>query len=102
MNRKFDVFISYARSDYKDKEGNVIPNNYMSLILKALEDAGISYWYDEEGIEYGDDFVEKILSILNRHLSFCIYPVKMPINLDSQAEKWLSQTSFGNISFQLS
>lgn len=61
MDQNFDVFISYSRKDYKDEKGHVIPNNLMSRILKALEDAGISYWYDEEGIEYGDDFVEKIL-----------------------------------------
>ena len=54
MNTKYDVFISYSRNDMES-------DNHVSRILHTLEEAGIAYWYDQEGIEYGDDFVEKIL-----------------------------------------
>lgn len=58
---KYDVFISYSRKDYFDKQNNVIPGNEISKILQALTDAGISYWIDKEGIGYGDYFREKIM-----------------------------------------
>ncbi len=57
-----DVFISYSRKDYVDENDNVIPDNVVSKIRKALTDAGITYWFDEEGIYSGDKFTEKIVS----------------------------------------
>lgn len=62
MEQKYDVFISYSRKDYVDENKNVIPNNVVSQIKDALATAGISYWFDEEGISYGQDFVEKIVN----------------------------------------
>ena len=59
---KYDVFISYSRKDYKDEEGNVIPGNVVSKIKDALDEAGISFWFDENGILHGDDFAEKIVA----------------------------------------
>ena len=47
---KYDVFISYSRRDYVDERNNVIPGNVVSKIKEALTNAGISYWFDEEGI----------------------------------------------------
>mgnify|MGYP003299024378 CR=1 FL=1 len=57
----YDVFISYSRKDYKDENGNVIPGNVVSKIKDALDEAGISFWFDENGIHHGDDFGEKIV-----------------------------------------
>lgn len=61
---KYDVFISYSRKDYVDEHGNVIPNNEVSKIMTALSEAGISYWFDKEGVIHGEDFGEKILKYI--------------------------------------
>ena len=54
------VFISYARKDYVDEHNRIIPNNIVSRVQNALRDAGISYWIDEEGLQAGDIFPNKI------------------------------------------
>ena len=59
---KYDVFISYSRKDYVDEHKNVIPGNEVSKIKEALTQAGITYWFDEEGIYSGQNFVEKIVT----------------------------------------
>ena len=59
---KYDVFISYSRKDYVDEHGNVIPGNEVSKIMEALTNAGISYWFDQEGIYSGQNFVERIVT----------------------------------------
>lgn len=59
---KHDVFISYSREDYVDEHKNVIPGNEVSKIKDALTEAGITYWFDEEGIYSGQNFVEKIVT----------------------------------------
>ena len=59
---KFDVFISYSRKDYVDENKNVIPGNFVSKIKETLANEGISYWFDEEGIYSGQNFVEKIVT----------------------------------------
>lgn len=61
---KQDVFISYARKDYVDQAGKVIPGNPISAIRQRLEQEGISYWFDEEGIYSGQNFVDKIVTNL--------------------------------------
>ena len=58
---KYDVFISYSRKDYVDENKNIIPGNVVSRIKDALTDAGISYWFDEEGINHGDKFAKLIV-----------------------------------------
>ena len=58
----YDVFISYSRADYVDKKKNVIPGNEVSKVKDALTKAGITYWFDEDGIYSGQDFVEKIVT----------------------------------------
>lgn len=55
-----DVFISYARRDFLDDNGQVIPGNIISKIMEMLSSAGISYWIDEERLEGGDNFPIKI------------------------------------------
>lgn len=57
---KYDVFISYSRKDYVDENENIIPDNEVSKIMKALTDAGITYWIDKEGIYSGDKFTEAL------------------------------------------
>ena len=57
-----DVFISYSRKDYIDENKNVIPGNVVSKIKDKLSEAGISFWFDETGINHGDNFVEKIVT----------------------------------------
>lgn len=58
----YDVFISYSRKDYVDDQKNVIPENDVLKIKTALSEAGITYWFDEEGIYSGQNFVEKIVT----------------------------------------
>lgn len=58
---KYNVFLSYARKDYVDERKNVIPGNVVSKIKDALTAAGITYWFDEEGMYSGDNFTEKIV-----------------------------------------
>ena len=57
-----DVFISYARKDYSDATGNIIPDNPISAIRQRLDNEGLKYWFDEEGIYSGQNFVEKIVT----------------------------------------
>lgn len=59
---KYDVFISYSRQDYLDENNNVIPDNAVSIIIELLTKEGISYWFDEEGIYSGQNFVERIVN----------------------------------------
>lgn len=59
--KKYDVFISYSRKDYK-KDDVVIPENIVSKVKDSLKDAGISYWFDEDGIYSGDTWAKKILN----------------------------------------
>lgn len=59
---KYNVFLSYARKDYVDERKNVIPGNVVSKIKDALTAAGITYWFDEEGMYSGDNFTEKIVN----------------------------------------
>lgn len=54
--KKFDVFISYSR---KDRE-IVFP------LVKEFERLGLSVWIDLKGIESGVDFVDKIVSSIDR------------------------------------
>lgn len=57
MDKQYDVFISYGRKDYEieyQENGNtvkkLIPNNPILQIVEALNEAGISCWYDQEGV----------------------------------------------------
>lgn len=59
---QYDVFISYSRKDYVDDKKNIIPDNVVSKIKDTLSKEGISYWFDEEGIYSGNNFVDKIVN----------------------------------------
>lgn len=63
MERKqYDVFISYSRKDYQDEQKNIIPDNEVSKIKDALANAGISFWFDEDGIYSGQNFATEIIN----------------------------------------
>jgi len=67
---KYDVFISYSRKDYVDENKNKIPNSAVSQIMDALTRAGISFWFDENGIESGEQFAEIIEEAINDSMAF--------------------------------
>lgn len=60
--KHYDVFISYSRKDYVDKQKNIIPGNEVAKIKEALAETGISYWFDEDGIYSGQNFVDKLVT----------------------------------------
>lgn len=53
---KYDVFISYSSKDYIDDYKRLKPDNVLSKIKATFTEAGISYWFDEEGVYSGDEF----------------------------------------------
>ncbi len=55
---KFDIFISYSRKDFDE----------VSSVLETLKAAipGLTYWFDIDGIESGDEFEDKIISAIDR------------------------------------
>ena len=54
---KYDLFISYSRKDF----------NEVSSILETIKTAipKLSYWFDIDGIESGDEFEDKIISAID-------------------------------------
>ncbi len=76
MDNQYDVFISYSRKDYVDENQNVIPNNIVSQIKELLSNEGISYWFDEDGVGYGQDFIERIVSNIEASKIFLFISTK--------------------------
>ena len=64
VQETYEVFISYSRRDYVDEHGRPIPGNAVNAIMKALDDAGISFWIDKEGIFSGKEFDEAIMGAI--------------------------------------
>jgi hypothetical protein len=56
----YDVFISYSSKDYYDLFGNPQPQSVISDLLTSLEDAGITYWIDTQGLSGGTVFPQEI------------------------------------------
>ena len=56
----YNVFISYSTKDYYDIFGNPNPHSAIADILTALEDAGITYWIDKQGLSGGVVFPQEI------------------------------------------
>ena len=54
------VFISYSKSDWIAPDGSAIPGSPVGRVLAALEEAGVSYWIDREGLGGGVTFAERI------------------------------------------
>ena len=61
----YDVFISYSRRDYKDKNNQIIPGNIISQIKEMFDANGITYWFDEDGVFSGDAFAPTIAKIMD-------------------------------------
>ena len=73
---QYDVFISYSRKDYVDEQKNVIPSNEVSKIKEALTQAGITYWFDEEGVYSGDEFARVIVKNIKASKIFVFLSTK--------------------------
>ena len=82
---KYDVFISYSRKDYVNERKEVIPCNEVSRIKETLMTAGISYWFDEEGIYSGQEFTSVITKAIRKSRVFVFISSK-----NSNASLWTS------------
>lgn len=80
-----DVFISYSRKDYVDANGKPIRNNIISKIKNSLSAAGISYWFDEDGIYSGDEFASIITRAIRNSTVFLFIS-----STNSNASRWTS------------
>lgn len=85
-HNKFDVFISYSRKDYLDEKKNVILGNAVSIVKETLTKAGISYWFDKEGLYSGSNFTEKIVSNIEASYIFVYLATA-----NSNASSWTSR-----------
>lgn len=56
-NDKKRVFISYSRKDYVNENGAHIEGSIVQQVKDLLQASGISYWFDEEGIYTGAEFM---------------------------------------------
>ena len=56
----YDVFISYSTKDYYDIFGNPNPHSPIADLLVTLDNAGISYWIDKQGLSGGTVFPQEI------------------------------------------
>lgn len=54
------VFISYAKADYKDEYDNVLADSIVTEVKQTLTDAKIDFWIDEEGLSSGVEFASMI------------------------------------------
>ena len=79
----YDVFISYSRKDYVDEHGNIIPGNIISQIKDSFQNAGIHYWFDEEGIYSGDKYMEKLADAIFASTAFVFIS-----SVNSNASEW--------------
>lgn len=90
-----DVFISYSRKDYVGDDGKHIKNNIISQIKSSLSTAGISYWFDEEGIYSGDEFASIITKAIRNSSVFLFVSSK-----NSNASRWTSNEISAAMAFK--
>jgi len=76
-NMKYDLFISYSRKDFEEVSA------FIEKIKAALPD--LTYWFDIDGIESGDEFEDKIISAINDS-SYLLFALS-DNSLDSQWTK---------------
>jgi hypothetical protein len=69
---KYDVFMSYARSDAR----------LARSLTEALSEKGVKVWYDDEEIRVGDDFMRNIQDALKQSRFFLL--IISPEYLSSQ------------------
>ena len=80
---KYDVFISYSRTDYTYEDKSIIPGNIISQIKEMLQANGYTYWFDEDGIYSGDSFTEVIAEAIQDSEIFLFISTEA-----SNASKW--------------
>ena len=84
-NFEYDLFISYSRSDYFDKNENKRQDSPVARILEILDANSISYWIDVEGECVGDnDFINKIVDKINNSKAVLFISSK-----DSNQSEWV-------------
>lgn len=73
---KFDIFISYSRKDFDE----------VSSILEFLRTSipGLTYWFDIDGIESGDEFQDKIISAIDNSHTYCSLCPRTPFHQSGQ------------------
>lgn len=81
--KKFDVFISYSRKDYRDENKLLVKNNYVSFIKKKLEEKGLTCWLDEEGIYSSQAFARIIADNIQQAKVFLFISSK-----NSNSSEW--------------
>ena len=74
IDREFDVFISHSTVD----------KPYVEPLVKALEAAGISVWFDKTSMEWGDS----LLSEIDRGLIACRYGIVVFSKAFLAKKKW--------------
>lgn len=84
--KTYDVFISYSRKDYVDKEGKEIPGNVISIIRETLQKHRISYWMDEEGNLTAKKFASIIAGKIRESMAFLFVCSK-----NSVASRWVER-----------
>lgn len=60
---EYDIFISYSRKN----------TEIVKQYTKALKDAGLNVWIDEDGIESGDEFKTKIVRAITKSKVFLFF-----------------------------
>lgn len=90
-----DVFISYSRKDYVDSNGKLIKNNIISTIKTSLSAAGISYWFDEDGIYSGEEFASIITRAIRNSTVFLFVS-----SVNSNASRWTSNEIATEMAFK--
>ena len=89
-------FISYTRSDYVDADKNVIPGNPISVIKDAFDKAGITYWFDEDGVYAGDTFAPVIARAIHSYDIFlCVSSERSNSSEWTSNEATAMEGSFG-------
>ena len=90
-----DVFISYSRKDYVDADGRPIKNNIIFQIKSSLSAAGISYWFDEDGIYSGDEFASVLTRAIRTSTVFVFIS-----SVNSNASRWTSNEISAAMAFK--
>lgn len=90
-----DVFISYSRKDYVGKDGIPLKNSVVSEIKTALTAAGISYWFDEDGIYSGDEFSSVLARAIRNSTVFVFVS-----SANSNASRWTSNEISAAMQFE--
>lgn len=59
------VFISHASGDYRDVNGNIIPGNAISEIIRILDSNNIKRWIDEDGLFSAKGWCNQIIEAID-------------------------------------